>query len=135
MIGVDTNVLIRYLTRDDERQSKIAHNSLTKECTTEQSAFINRIVQCEVVWVLERAYQYNREQIAHALEMVFRTRQFQVEDRQAALSALRHFRQGKADYADALIGAGNKAAGCHITMTFDKKASRLEMFQPLTSEN
>jgi len=55
--------------------------------------------------------------------------------RQTALSALRHFRQGKADYADALMGAVNKAAGCHITMTFDKKALRLEIFQPLTSES
>jgi len=72
-----------------------SENIYEKYKTCPHSAFINRIVQCEMVWVLERAYQYNREQIAHALDMVFRTRQFQVEDRQAALSALRHFRQGK----------------------------------------
>jgi len=131
MIGIDTNVLIHYLRRDDEQQSKIALNFLTKECSVEHPAFINRIVQCEIVWVLERAYKYSREQIAHALEMIFRTRQFQVEDQEAALSALRFFRQGKADYADALMGVSNKSAGCEFTMTFDRKASRLGMFHNL----
>ena len=67
--------------------------------------------------------------------MIFRTRQFQVEDQEAALSALRLFRQGKADYADALMGVGNKSAGCEFTMTFDRKASRLGMFQNLVSES
>ena len=131
MIGIDTNVLVRYLTRDDEQQSEIAHRYLTNECTAEQPAFINRIVQCEVIWVLERAYHYSREQIAQAMEMIFRTRQFQVEDQESALAALRFYRQGKADYADALIGAGNKTAGCDATVTFDKKASQLDTFQLL----
>lgn len=129
MIGIDTNVLVRYLTRDDERQAEIAHHYLTQECTAEEPAFINRVVQCEVIWVLERAYKYSREQIAHAFEMIFRTRQFQVEDQEFALAALRLYRQGKADYADALIGVVNKAAGCDMTVTFDKKASKLESFQ------
>lgn len=134
MIGIDTNVLVRYLTRDDERQSEIAHNYLMNQCTVEQPAFINRVVQCEVVWVLERAYRYTREQIAHALEMIFRTRQFQVEDQESALGALRLYRQGKADYADALIGAGNKMTGCDTTVTFDKKASQLDSFQLLENQ-
>lgn len=131
MIGIDTNVLVRYLTRDDEQQSEIAHNYLMSECTVEQPAFINRVVQCEVVWVLERAYRYTREQIAHALEMIFRTRQFQVEDQEAALAALRLYRQGKADFADALIGAGNKTAGCEVTVTFDRKAAELDTFKKI----
>lgn len=130
MIGIDTNILVRYLTRDDEQQSEIAHNYLMNEFTIEP-AFINRIVQCEVVWVLERAYHYSREQIAHALEMIFRTRQFQVEDQEAALTALRLYRQSKADYADALIGVSNKVAGCELTITFDKKASKLDVFRDL----
>jgi len=132
MIGIDTNVLVRYLTRDDERQASIAHRFLTGQCSVERPAFINRIVQCEVAWVLERAYGYPRAQIAQAMEMVFRTRQFQIEDQAAALAALRIYRQGKADFADALIAAGNRSAGCETTVTFDHKASRVEGFRSLS---
>jgi len=131
VIGIDTNILVRYLTHDDEQQSEIASNYLKQHCSPEQPAFINRIVQCELVWVLGRAYKYNREQIAYALEMIFRTRQFHIEDHEAALAALRIYRQGKADYADALIGLSNKAAGCTTTVTFDRNATRLDVFEYL----
>jgi len=131
VIGIDTNVLVRYLTRDDEQQSEIALDYLTHRCTPDQPGYINRIVQCELVWVLGRAYQYSREQISGALEMIFRTRQFLIEDQETALAALRAYRQGKADYADAFIGFANKAAGCDSTVTFDRSAARLGVFEHL----
>lgn len=131
MIGIDTNILLRYITRDDDQQSRIASDYLTRQCTIEQPGFINRIVQCELVWVLDSAYHYSREQIAMTLEMLFRTRQLVVENQEAALAALRAYRQGKADYADALVGFSNKSAGCEVTVTFDKQASRLSVFEKL----
>ncbi len=129
MIGVDTNVLVRYLTLDDAQQSAIASKFLDQHCTEEQPGYINRIVQCELVWVLGRAYKYSRKQIAYALEMIFRTRQFRIEDHEAALGALRLYRQGKADYADALMGFSNRSAGCTTTVTFDRNASKLDLFK------
>jgi len=129
LIGIDTNVLVRYITADDAEQAAIASKYLDQNCTQEQPGYINRIVQCELVWVLDKAYRYSSEQIAVALESIFRTRQFFIEDYEAALAALRQYRLGKADYADALIGYSNKSAGCSVTATFDRKAAKLAVFE------
>lgn len=131
MIGIDTNVLVRFITADDAEQSMLASKYLDHNCSQEQPGYINRIVQCELVWVLSRAYKYKRIQIASVLEMLFRTRQFFIEDHEASLVALRQYRLGKADYADALIAYSNRAAGCRVTATFDSKASKLDVFEAI----
>lgn len=128
MTGLDTNVLVRYLVQDDPGQSRKASQVISRECTRGTPGFINRIVLCELVWVLESAYGYSKETIAGVLEKVLRTSQFQVEDVQSAWTAFRLYRKGKADFADCLLGTVNRHQGCDRTVTFDQQAGRLEGF-------
>ena len=73
MIGIDTNVLVRHLVQDDLSQSRAATQVITKQCTRDEPGFINRIVLCELVWVLESAYGYPKDTIAAVLEKLLRT--------------------------------------------------------------
>ena len=129
MIGLDTNVLVRFLVQDDPAQSRRAAQLIARECTKESPGFINRIVLCELVWVLESAYGYSKETIAGVLEKVLRTSQFQVEDLPVAWTAFRLYQKGKADFADCLLGAVNRQYGCDRTVTFDQQAGKLEGFE------
>ncbi len=131
MIGIDTNVLVRHLVQDDLRQSRAATQVITKQCTRDDPGFINRIVLCELVWVLESAYGYPKDTIVAVLEKLLRTSQLKIEDAQSAWTAFRMYQKGKADYADCLLGATNRIAGCESTVTFDQAAIKLEGFQSL----
>ncbi len=128
MNGLDTNVLVRYVTQDDAAQAKKAGKCITSACTANDPCQIERAVLCDLVWVLESGYGYARSQIGEFMDSLLHTRQFEFESRDAALAALRHYRQGKADFADALIGAVNRNSGCKTTFTFDRKAAGLETF-------
>lgn len=123
MIGIDTNVLVRYLVQDDPEQARKASRFIANQCSSEDPGLINRIVLCELVWVLESAYGYGRETVAVALEKLLRTAQFAIEDHQDAWVSLREYQAG-ADFADSLIAAGNRRLGCERTVTFDRKAGR-----------
>lgn len=131
MIGIDTNGLIRDLVQDDPRQSKAAAEFITKRCTRDHPGFINRIVLCELVWVLESAYGYSKNTVVTVLDRLLRTSQLQVEDAQTAWTAFRMYQKSKADFADCLLGSTNRLAGCKSTATFDRAAGKLEGFQLL----
>ena len=131
MKGLDTNVLVRYFTQDDPVQSVAAERCIQSTCTADQPGLIHAVVLCELVWVLETAYGYSRDQIVNVLDLVLRTRQLQVQDRGIMREALTVYRSGKADFADAVIGHGNRTAGCETTYTFDRKAARLPEFTAL----
>lgn len=124
MIGLDTNVLVRLLTRDDARQFAAARRYIAANCSSEDPAFINRVVVIEVLWVLESAYaEYGRNQIADALEGLLNTAEFSVEDGTSMRSAISQYRAG-VDFVDALIATLNTLHGCRATATFDKRAKR-----------
>jgi predicted nucleic-acid-binding protein len=123
MTGIDTNVLVRYLVQDDPEQSRKATRFITEECSTESPGLINRIVLCELVWVLETAYGYARESVVRTLEKILRASQLTIEDHQEAWSSFREY-QGGADFADSFIAAVNRRLGCERTVTFDRKAGR-----------
>ena len=131
MIGIDTNVLVRHLVQDDLHQSREATRVIAKQCTRDDPGFINRIVLCELVWVLESAYGYPKDTIVDVLEKLLRTSQLKIEDAQSAWTAFRMYQKGKADYADCLLGVTNRLAGCGSTVTFDQAAMKLEGFHPL----
>ncbi len=130
MTGIDTNVLVRYLVQDDPEQARRAARFVINECSSEDPGFINRIVLCEMVWVLETAYGYARGNLALALEKILRTTQFEIEDHQEAWSSLREYQDG-ADFADSFIAAVNRRHGCNRTVTFDRKAGRRSGFSAL----
>jgi predicted nucleic-acid-binding protein len=131
MIGLDTHVLVRHLVQDDPSQSRKATQVITKQCTRDDPGFINRVVLCELVWVLESAYGYSKDTIVPVLEKLLRTSQLKIEDVQAAWTAFRMYQKGKADFADCLLGATNRIGGCEWTVTFDQPASRVEGFKLL----
>lgn len=131
MIGLDTNVLVRHLVQDDPAQSRAATQVITERCTHDEPGFINRIVLCELVWVLESAYGYSKDTIVVVLDKVLRTSQLKIEDTQSAWMAFRMYQKGKADFSDCLLGATNQISGCDTTVTFDRAANKLDAFQLL----
>jgi len=127
VIGLDTNVLVRYLLRDDPVQAARAERELERN----ERFRIDSIVLCELVWVLETGYGFSRTEIAAALERILATAQFEIESKDLALAALDDFRRSAADFSDCLIGRRNRAAGVAETVTFDRNLKGLEGFRLL----
>ncbi len=128
MIGLDTNVLVRYLVEDDLEQAAKAADLIEQQCSEDEPGFVNRVVLCELVWVLESAYGYARATIAATIESLLRTAELEIDAVEAAWPALTAYRAGSADFSDALVGRTNRSAGCSGTATFDKGAASLEDF-------
>ena len=131
MIGLDTNVLVRYLTHDDPAQYAKAAAFISAAVERGDQFLVNTPVLCELVWVLGTAYEYSREEIAGALEQLFATAQFDVERLDDARHALSDFRTTKADFGDALIGRINRSLGAEHTVTFDRDLKGIETFRVL----
>lgn len=132
MIGLDTNILVRYLVQDDPGQSKLATNFIEK-CSEENPAFISGIVLCELIWVLETAYDYPKKNIADVLEKILKTRQFKIHHPETLWQALRDYRHETIDFSDSYIAHLNFVNECDYTITFDKKAARLKYFKLLNN--
>lgn len=123
MIGLDTNVIVRYIMQDDKKQSPKA-TALVESLSVDAPGFISIVSVVEIVWVLSAAYGLKREQLAQALEALLRTKEIVVDRADHVLKALRMFKAGSADFTDCLIERGAASAGCLRTMTFDVKASK-----------
>jgi predicted nucleic-acid-binding protein len=125
--GLDTNVLVRYLIRDEPTQAARA----TRELERDERFLVDGIVLCELVWVLETGYGFSRREIAATLEKVLATAQFEIDSKDLALMALDDFSRSTADFADCLLGRRNRAASAAETVTFDRSAGRLDGFRLL----
>ncbi len=121
MIGLDTNVLVRYIMQDDAKQSAKA-TALIESLTPDQPGFISLVTVVELYWVLTSCYQLSNEQVRLALDALLRTRQLVVDRADQVLQALRIWHKGKADFADCLIASAAASAGCERVMTFDQGA-------------
>lgn len=126
MIGLDTNVLVRVITRDDPAQANQAR-SVMERCSPQDPGWISAIVLCEIVWVLLRGYRYTRVQTAGVLGQLLRTAELEIEDSDLARQALDRFTKGF-DFADAFIGLRSSRSGALPTWTFDKAAAELPEF-------
>jgi predicted nucleic-acid-binding protein len=120
MKGLDTNVLVRYLTQDEPRQAAIAEREISEAVRGGESLLVQPIVLCELVWVLESAYDVTRMEVAATLERILRTAQFEIPQKETAWGALTDYRTGKGDFADYFIGRANADAGADVTLTFDR---------------
>lgn len=120
MKGLDTNVLVRYLVKDDKKQAEIASAYIRKIADSGELCFINKVVMCELIWVLESAYEFNKDEIADVCEKILKTKQFEIEAKDIVRNAINDYKNGKADFADYLIGRINKLNDCDITATFDR---------------
>jgi predicted nucleic-acid-binding protein len=122
VIGVDTNVLVRYLAQDDATQSPIA-SRIIDALTADAPGYISMVVLVETVWVLSRTYRMPRARIAEIVETLLRARELVVEAVETAYLALATYQTTTADFSDALIAHAARLAGCSETVTFDKAAA------------
>ena len=125
LIGVDTNVLVRYLAQDDPAQSARATRFFEQEIGAETPGFVSAIVLCELIWVLEGAYGADRDAQAAIVERLLSVAALLVERPEATARAAQVFRTSSADFADCLIAETATASGCGETVTFDRAMARL----------
>jgi predicted nucleic-acid-binding protein len=129
MIGLDTNILVRYLTQDDPVQSKKATEIMERRLSLQEPGFVSVVAIVETVWVLERAYGFSREEIAGAVERMLQTDELVLENEFEVFTAMVAVKEERGSFADGLIAALGVKAGCLRTLTFDKKALRIAGFE------
>jgi predicted nucleic-acid-binding protein len=129
MIGLDTNVLVRYLTQDDPIQSLKATEIIERRLTEENPGFVSIVAMVETVWVLDRAYNLAAHEIAAAVEGMLQADVLVVENEQEVFTAMIALKDGQGSFADAIIAALGAKAGCSCTLTLDHKALRLPGFE------
>lgn len=129
MIGLDTNILIRYLTQDDPVQSAKATEILERRLTPKNPGFVSVVAMVEIVWVLDRAYGLTALEIATSVERLLQVEVLAIENEQQVFTAMVAVKQGRGSFADALIVELGACAGCTRTLTFDQKALRLPSFE------
>ncbi len=123
MIGLDTNVLVRYIMQDDAKQSSKA-TRLIESLTTDAPGFVSLVSIVELGWVLSSSYGLTRQQVTQALELLLRTKEIVIDHADQVLKALRVFKASSADFSDCLIERSAASAGCDRTMTFDVGAAK-----------
>jgi len=123
MIGVDTNVLVRFFTQDDPVQSEQA-DALVKDLSAANPAWIGTALLLELVWVLTKIYRIDRQSMIRILERLIDGPEFRIESADAVYAAVGFYRRYKAGFADCLIAASARSVGCGKTVTFDKVAAR-----------
>ena len=124
MIGLDTNILLRFLVDDDPVQSPRAKEIITRRLAKQDPGFISLVTILEIVWVLKSLYKRSRQEIASDIEMVLAADTFEVQNEQQVYSAIVALRNGAGTFEDALIGTLGMWRGCSTTLTFDEKAAQ-----------
>lgn len=132
MIGLDTNILVRYVAQDDAVQSALATEIIEDRLTEEHPGFISLVTMAETVWVLDRSYGLSTAEIAGAVERILQTDILSVQNEQEVFTSMVALKAGTGSFSDALISALGTRAGCAATLTFDKKAARLKGFELVT---
>jgi len=130
MIGLDTNLLLRYLAQDDPAQSPRAAEIIEQRLTEQEPGFISLVSILEVVWVLKSLFKRSRQEIANDIEMLLAADTLEVQNEQEVYTAVVALRNGIGTFENALIGALGIWRGCSATLTFDEDAAkRLHGFQ------
>ena len=126
MIGLDTNIVVRYLTQDDPAQATAAVKMIDS-LSAGAPGFLSLVVIAELVWVLESSYHFKKNEIVQVLENLLRSKELVVERAEIVSRALLAFSASRADFADCLIERCGHAAECRYTATFDKHAAAAGM--------
>lgn len=121
MIGLDTNVLVRYIAQDDAKQSPKA-TRLIESLTPDEPGYVSLVSVVELVWVLNGCYSLGKEEMCVVLETLLRTKEIIVANTDIVWKTVRLFKAGKADFADCLITLSAQEAGCSFIATFDRDA-------------
>ena len=128
MLGVDTNVLVRYLTRDDQPQYDKARRMIDREVAKCEPVLVSLLVLLETEWVLRSRYELAKADIVTAFSALLDTADVTFEDEPSVETAVYSWKDSAADFADCLIEARNRRLGCRATATFDVRALKLAGF-------
>ena len=134
MIGLDTNILARYLIDDDPRWSPLVARFFDESLSPQKRGYINPITLAELVWVLRRRPEYSRAMLATVIEGLLASERLVVGEAEAVRRALASFKVGSAGFADYLIAELNEAAGASPTVTLDRQAAKTFPFVPFSQE-
>ncbi|HCX34201.1 MAG TPA: VapC toxin family PIN domain ribonuclease [Rhodocyclaceae bacterium] len=126
MIGLDTNVLVRYFTHDDTRQSPLAVRLIERQLDARQPGHVSLVGLAELVWVLRTRYDATEETVAEIVAHLLADDRFVVHEASVVSAALDGYRHAAVDFGDALIAALDRTQGCRHTVTFDRGAARIE---------
>jgi len=129
--GLDTNVLVRYLTQDDPRQSRRANALVAEAVSGGERLFVSTVVLCELVWVLRGAYALDKAAVVTALERILVTTQLEIDQKDVVRAALEDYRRAGGDFADYVIGRRGREAACDRTATFDRHLKASSLFRVL----
>jgi predicted nucleic-acid-binding protein len=132
MRGIDTNILVRFLTADDPAQFRTVETLMETVESQDDRLHINSVTLCELAWVLRSRYRMSREKISSALESLLSVTILEIQDRDLVEKALHDFRTGSASFPDYLIGWHNLKAGCVETLTFDRTLASYPGFSLLS---
>jgi predicted nucleic-acid-binding protein len=128
MLGIDTNVLVRFLVRDHKGQFEKARRLIKREVGAGEDVLISLLVLLETEWVLRSRYRLQKGEIMDAISGLLDTAEIAFEDEHAIEEALYIWKDRGADFADCLIGAHHRRLECRATATFDVKALQLPGF-------
>ena len=128
MLGIDTNVLVRYLVRDDQSQFERARRLIRREVNAGEPVPVSLLVLLEMEWVLRSRYELAKPDIVAVLSSLLQTVELAFEDEPSVEHAIYSWKNSLAEFADCLIDARNRRLGCRATATFDRKALKLAGF-------
>jgi predicted nucleic-acid-binding protein len=134
LIGIDTNVLVRYILDDDPVWSAPAQRFVDDDCTIDSPGFVNLVVLVELVWVLNQTPGWGKDAICTVISELLLADNIVLENPVLVAQALDSFRHGNADFADFVIAAINQSTGAAVTVTIDKDASKEPGFVRLSKK-
>ncbi|HQS83792.1 MAG TPA: type II toxin-antitoxin system VapC family toxin [Alphaproteobacteria bacterium] len=129
MIGIDNNILVRLVTKDDPYQLNQVLTFLSKAKANSTPLYINHIVLCELVWVLKKEYKYPKNTITSFLDDLIHTKEILFTNKEVLSEAIQLYKKGRGDFADYLTFTQNKKEGCSITYSFDTQLIKEKIFQ------
>jgi len=131
--GLDTNLLVRYLTEDDSRQAVAAVKEIEGAGKKGEKLVVQPLVLCELAWVLESAYGVGKKELLDVFDRILRTAQFEIPGKDLAWRSLSDYRAGRGDFSDHLLGRLNEDEGASVTITFDRTLRGNPRFHVLTA--
>ncbi len=129
MNALDTNVLVRFLVKDDKRQAEAVYRIFKQAEIDKDLFFIPLLVVLETLWVLDAVYQISKSEILNAIDDLLSMPILKFERQSAVRNFLLRARDNNVDLADILIASSARLSGCEKVLTFDKKASNLDLFE------
>ena len=132
MKGLDTNILVRYLTEDDPRQAAAALKEIEGAGKKGEKLVVQPLVLCELAWVLESAYGVGKKELLDLFERILRTAQFEIPGKDLVWRSISDYRAGRGDFSDHFLGRLNEDEGASVTITFDKALRGTPRFHVLT---